>query len=442
MNILHYALGFPPYRTGGLTKYCIDLMLYQVRVGNRVGLMWPGEINPYRKLTIKKRKNFEEITNYEIINPLPVALDEGVLDIEPYIQKGEYEIYDRFFKKAQPDILHIHTLMGLHKELVVAAKNNGIKIVFTTHDYYGLCPKVTFFKNNQLCKNDHDYKSCVRCNQSGLSQYKILLMQSPLYRILKNYPVVKSLRKYHREKFFLPNDVLETETDVIRYDKAEDYRKLREFYISILELIDIVHFNSSISKEVYMKYFTPNKSSIIPITHNDVQSRKKLKRYDDKKLKLTYLAPAKPFKGYNILKNALDELWERYNGQFELKIFSPNSNVSTYMIVKDGYKYDELEEIFEETDILIAPSMWYETFGFTVLEGLSYGVPVIVSDCVGAKDLLNNQYGYICGANKESLMGVIESVLLDRSQLVEMNKNIVEQFDLPKMSNISELLYN
>ena len=29
MRILHYALGFPPWRTGGLTKYCVDLMLTQ-----------------------------------------------------------------------------------------------------------------------------------------------------------------------------------------------------------------------------------------------------------------------------------------------------------------------------------------------------------------------------------------------------------------------------
>ena len=44
MKILHYALGFPPYRTGGLTKYCIDLMLTQVEQGHEVALLWPGQI--------------------------------------------------------------------------------------------------------------------------------------------------------------------------------------------------------------------------------------------------------------------------------------------------------------------------------------------------------------------------------------------------------------
>ena len=42
MKILHYALGFPPYRSGGLTKYCIDLLLAQKEEGHDVAMMWPG----------------------------------------------------------------------------------------------------------------------------------------------------------------------------------------------------------------------------------------------------------------------------------------------------------------------------------------------------------------------------------------------------------------
>ena len=33
MNVLHYALGFPPYRSGGLTKLCVDLMIQQSKEG-------------------------------------------------------------------------------------------------------------------------------------------------------------------------------------------------------------------------------------------------------------------------------------------------------------------------------------------------------------------------------------------------------------------------
>lgn len=32
MKILHYNLGLPPYRSGGLTKYSTDLMIEQSKI--------------------------------------------------------------------------------------------------------------------------------------------------------------------------------------------------------------------------------------------------------------------------------------------------------------------------------------------------------------------------------------------------------------------------
>ena len=57
MKILHYFLGFPPYRSGGLTKFAYDLMNAQVSDGNEVAALWPGTmtkigVNP----KIKKKK--------------------------------------------------------------------------------------------------------------------------------------------------------------------------------------------------------------------------------------------------------------------------------------------------------------------------------------------------------------------------------------------------
>lgn len=39
------------------------------------------------------------------------------------------------------------------------------------------------------------------------------------------------------------------------------------------------------------------------------------------------------------------------------------------------------------------PGVWKETFGMVVREVLSYGVPVLVSQNVGAKDILEKQQG-------------------------------------------------
>lgn len=143
MKILHYALGFPPYRTGGLTKYCTDLMLTQAEQGHEVALLWPGQISMIKKQTeIHKEKSWNGIESFEIINPLPVSLDEGILDVEAYTKKTDEAVYLEFLQDYAPDAIHIHTLMGLHKEFIHATNELGIRTVFTTHDYFGLCPKV------------------------------------------------------------------------------------------------------------------------------------------------------------------------------------------------------------------------------------------------------------------------------------------------------------
>ena len=67
-----------------------------------------------------------------------------------------------------------------------------------------------------------------------------------------------------------------------------------------------------------------------------------------------------------------------------------------------------LHKRFDKTDVLVAPSIWYETFGFTVLEALSYGVPVIVSDHVGAKDIIGDNGVIVKAGDVSELKNAID----------------------------------
>ena len=181
MKILHYALGFPPYRSGGLTKYCIDLMMQQKQAGHEVAMMWPGAFRltgHFVRLKHSKKKvvfgeKQTEIDSYEVINPLPVPLDEGIVHVEKFMAKcPNPKVYEEFLKTYQPDAIHVHTLMGIHREFIKTAKSMGIKIVFTAHDYFGICPKVTLFRDDAVCSGHCG--TCGECNQSALSLKKIL----------------------------------------------------------------------------------------------------------------------------------------------------------------------------------------------------------------------------------------------------------------------------
>ncbi|MFR3431492.1 MAG: glycosyltransferase [Holdemanella porci] len=105
----------------------------------------------------------------------------------------------------------------------------------------------------------------------------------------------------------------------------------------------------------------------------------------------------------------------------------------------ERYNYDELNNIFDETDVLLVPSILYETFGFTALEGLSFGVPVIVSDTVGAQDILMDKFGIIVNnITKENLKKVFENLSFE--DLKNMNQSIVNLFKVISIEDVSILI--
>ena len=435
MKILHYSLGFPPYRTGGLTKFCMDCMKEQQKQGHTVAMIWPGQIKIFDKKNYVLNRgqvnvNGDYFQSYEIINPLPVPYDEGIQNVNLFMASGDIEAYKSFFKKVRPDVIHVHTFMGLHKNLLNAAKQEGIRLVFSTHDFFPICPKVTMFKNGSICDTASNCTECSSCNQTALSEKKMVILQTALYRQLKESKIVKKLRKSHRDNY-LSEQTLDIKKTL--GNETDKYIALRRHYYEMLLLMDVIHFNSSVTKVVYDNYFKLDKAVIIPITHGDISDNRKIKVFDDK-IRFTYLGAQSSAKGFYILKKALDALY-KVKQNFKLNIYFEPSEKSPYMEVHNRYTYDELGKIMDDTDVLIVPSLWNETFGYTALEALSYGVPVVISDRVGAKDILNKNSGIVVNnINENKLLYVLKSI--NSEKLSYMNLEIVNNQNIITMEEM------
>ena len=440
MSILHYSLGFPPYRTGGMTKFCMDLMLQQAREGHSVSLLWPGEIFPGCSRTyIRTHSRRQGIESYEVLNPTPVPYDEGITDTDLFIREGSEKTYCSFLQRLSPDIIHIHTLMGLHKSLLVAAKKQGIRLVFSAHDFFPICPKVTMFRNGGVCRTVTNCKQCAECNLTALSTKKVILLQSRVYEFLKDTPLVKQMRKQHRDAY-LSEAVVKSSVFSELTRTAEDYQNLRGFYQGLLEMMDVIHYNSSVTMNVYEAFLRLDgiKKVQIPITHADINDFRYEKVFENE-LRISFLGSASAAKGYFLLKKALDMLWQDpANGRrdFCLNVFFQPEDIPAYMKTHDRYHYNQLGEILKKTDILVAPSILYETFGYTVLEAMSYGVPVIVSDHVGAKDIIPDGGGIVLtDITPEKLAEAIRT--LDSRKLCDMNAVIRKQVRISTIAFMS-----
>lgn len=436
MKILHYALGFPPYRSGGLTKFCVDLMMQQKSEGHEVAMLWPGKMRLLdKRVSIKKNSELvkgENISSFEIVNPLPVSLDEGIKDFQEYTKECGMEAYNHLLQSYEPDVIHVHTLMGIHKSFFEVARNMGIRLVFSAHDFFPICPKVTMFRQERSCETVKDCKDCAECNNTALSLKKIFLLQMPLYRKLKNTTIIKKMRKRHRDEYLRGESVKE---NVSLYGTAADYIKLREYYYSMLKMMDVIHYNSSITERAYENIFDLPKKSVIEITHADIRDKRKIKEFSDDKIRIRYLGPQSREKGYFLLKEALDKLWVEQSN-FCLDIHFSPIELEPYMQIHERYTYEDLEEIFDDTDVLVAPSIWNETFGFTVLEAMSYGVPVILSGTVGAKDIVCAETGIII--EEISPERLYKTFLeLNAQRLERMNIKIVERQKIMQIQELS-----
>ncbi|WP_088292034.1 glycosyltransferase [Bacillus mycoides] len=434
MKILHISLGLPPYRTGGLTKYSLDLMLEQSNE-HEVFLLYPGKITVSKKVAIKKNKSHGKIGVYELVNPLPISLLNGINQPKLFMKKVDRGTYEEYLRKISPDVIHVHTLMGIHKEFFEAAKDLSIKLVFTTHDYFGLCPKVNLIDaKGDICKDFNSGHNCLSCNINAFSSPMIYVMQSYPYRYLKDSSIVKSLRKLKKNQVKKSIEASSVSEEVTKIDDnlAVQYVELRKYYLEMFKLLDYFHFNSSVAKEQF-ESFLDVKGKVISISHKDISDHRQ-GRYSRKNsgsiVRLGYLGPIDIYKGFYSLKDTLNTLNKNGYKDWHLNVYGDFINdPETYnpknYTFHGRYEYSQLKEMFNGIDLLIVPSIWKETFGFIGLEAQSYGVPIMLSEHVGFKDLIEDgETGFIYKADGNDFANKLSLILDNPAVLEKINENI------------------
>lgn len=426
MNILHYALGLPPYRSGGLTRYAVDLMSAQRAVDDDVSLLYPGDYTFWRlpKMKIAGKKTFNAISVYEIKNPSPVPLLHGVRnpsDIFNNRQKLTERALNQFYNEVKPVIFHIHTLMGLPLELVVFLKEKGVKIIFTSHDYYGLCMKVNFInQDGELC-NTPGGNQCAICNCNSPGSL-FLRLRNSRYLLkhkarLASTGLNKERKKESAPKIFSPTQ-----------DQAEAYSNLLNHFHLLFDLVDCIHFNSTVTKEVYEKHLTPKQSVVLPISHLGIKDNRRLKNIDKNHIRLAFIGGTTVYKGFPMLKKVLCDLNNNGITNWSLQVWGGATGIDVdcdKIFYKGKYSPDNLELVYNEFDLLIVPSIWKETFSLTTLEALSFGVPVLVSINVGARDIVDGYNpDFIFYLSPEALYLKLQVILGNYEAIEDYNKKI------------------
>ena len=137
-----------------------------------------------------------------------------------------------------------------------------------------------------------------------------------------------------------------------------------------------------------------------------------------------------PYKGFPLLKEVCTALQKEGIHNWKLSAWGNRTGIDAdcdRIVYCGAYKQEQLAEIFFGMDMLIVPSLCYETFGLVVLEALSFGVPVMVSATVGAKDIVKTYDERFIFHTPDELNSKLKWILSDESILSAYNKTILSK---------------
>ncbi|WP_296898706.1 glycosyltransferase, partial [uncultured Megamonas sp.] len=121
------------------------------------------------------------------------------------------------------------------------------------------------------------------------------------------------------------------------------------------------------------------------------------------------------------------------DGELKLELTSSNIKCTGWIERK------ELENYLAKADIYLSTSLW-EGLSLSVLEAMSIGLPVVLSNCVGNRDLIENKN--LLYQDKQKAVEIITYYVKNRNLLIEDGLKSKKIFNRNfKLKNMAELYY-
>lgn len=196
----------------------------------------------------------------------------------------------------------------------------------------------------------------------------------------------------------------------------------------MFSMFDAFHFNSNISKMVYEKSISLPYYEVIPITTGAINDRRKKKKFG-KIVRMAFIAGLGNAKGFPMLKEILMEFAQNGFSDWCLEVWGGESTGTDEQLnnieFKGRFSQSQLSAIYDSIDLVLVPSVWYETFSLVALEALSFGVPVLMSNHVGAQLLIDKIAPDFIFNGKEELKFKLKNIFCNPQILTTFNEKLL-----------------
>ena len=155
----------------------------------------------------------------------------------------------------------------------------------------------------------------------------------------------------------------------------------------------------------------------------------------DQLIYLCHIGGMSIHKGYQLLRNAVHLIPPDLPFQFTIIDHSLSDSSKQYYSDWNGYKIQfiapvpmqKMPEFYATQDVLVAPSIWPESFGLVSREALSAGLWVIASDTGALAEPLKNSSGNVGSVvipnDAKDLAAALEKVSRDIKTISKYNSN-------------------
>ena len=307
------------------------LIIHNKYQSNNIG----GEDIVYKNelLSLKKKLGSKNVFSYEVSND-EISKVKIILCI--WFSKKYYKEVRKIVEENGIDLVHIHNFYPLLTPSVFkAGKDAGAKVVHTLHNYRLWCISGIFYRDG--------YGVCELCTKSRFSLQGIF---SKCFRKSMAQSLLAQLSFWY-------------------YRASGVFKNIDYFFVLTNFQKEKVKSLGIDEKKLILK---PNSLSMSFDTHRE-------------KKDYIYVGRLEESKGIYELLKVWDTLDERFvlsiiggghiQDELRAKYNKPN------IIFKGKCSREETLEAISTAKYLIQPSLWYETFGLTIIEAMSFGVPVI-----------------------------------------------------------------
>lgn len=437
LHVLYVVHGFPPDTWAGTEVYTLGLAVEMQRLGHRVTVLTrtpaaqsvadggPADFS-------LSQGEFQSLTVWRMTHRLQHASLR-----ESYHQPRAEAAFREALLRIKPDVVHFQHLLHFSAGLPHVAREFGVPTIMTVNDYWALCARVQLIRPDGVRCEENQALGCLLCVKE--KSYKQIPAAKQMLPVLEPFvamfqaaggvPGMAQLAQYAGEM----RDMSE------RHDFAVGG------YAACERLI-------APSRYLRQKLLDTGKFAPHDVLYSDYGTLTDNVRAIEKRaepqgrVRFGFVGSLLWFKGVDVLVRAMSRLavdkavlhiWGDFKPesdahQAELRRLA--SEGSGAVVFHGRFDNSKIADVYEQIDVLVVPSVWFENSPITIHESLLFHTPLVVSNIGGMAELVRDGVdGLHFEVGDDADLARVLQRFIDESDLLERLSQ-----DFPRIKTMAE----